>query len=229
MDPPLIFHGFPTLLNLKKLNKQESFIYTFPGFLGLCGMSENIGVACNGISMLNHRKDGLPVAFIMRKLLTFKNENDAFEWIQNIPHATPQSYTIGGKTQVKCFECSANSVVEFYPFKNKEVCLHTNFANRSTDFSKKYLEFLLKRGKSPTDYYCARYSLAFEKIKEFDFQMDSEKIKSILRLNEPRFQPISNPFTYGCIIMNMSENPEIQLAPGQPHQTEFICLKLAKN
>jgi len=66
MDPPLLFHGTPVLLHITDIeNKDEKYIFTFPGFVGLCGLNSNgIGVTCNGISMLNHSTSGLPVAFI---------------------------------------------------------------------------------------------------------------------------------------------------------------------
>jgi hypothetical protein len=230
MDPPLFLHGFPTLLHIKNNpNSSESYIYTFPGFIGLCGMSKNIAVTCNGMSMLNHRKDGLPVAFILRKLLTFKNENEAFSWIQNIPHATPQCYVIGGITSVKCFECSANSINEFFPFENKNIVLHTNFSAVNNDFNKPYIQLLTKFGKTTSDpYFCPRYFAAFDSIKSYDYKLNTENIKTILSSTNSKVQPISNRYTYGCLIMEMKKNPVLNIAPGKPHKTKFITLQFNK-
>lgn len=226
MDPPLFLHGFPTLLHIKdNPNSSESYIYTFPGFIGLCGMSQNIAVTCNGISMLNHKKEGLPVAFILRTLLTRKNEKDAFEWIRNIPHASPQSYIVGGIDSAKCFECSANSVNDYIPFENTNITLHTNFAAANRDFNNRYTELLKKFGKTAADpYFCQRYFTAYDLIKETGFNINTEDIKTILSSTDSYYQPISNKHTYGCLIMEMKENPVLNIAPGKPHETEFITL-----
>ena len=176
---------------------------------------------------LTTEKDGLPVAFIVRSILSKSNEMEAFNFIKTIPHATPQCYNIGGIDSVKCFECSANSVVEFYPFENKSIILHTNFANVNRDFNQKYIDLLAEYGKTIDDpYFCPRYFLAYDNIKETDLHLDTEKIKDILSLAEPKEQPISNASTYGCLIMEMREKPVLQIAPGRPNKTEFITLKL---
>lgn len=231
MDPPLFLHGFPTLLHIHDKNTgNESYVYTFPGFIGLCGMSENVAVTCNGISMLKHRKDGLPVAFVLRSLLSCKNEFEAFQKVQEIKHATPQCYTIGGNQEAKCFECSANSVVEFFPYEGRDVTLHTNFAAASTDFNVDYIELLSKYGKTTSDpYFSPRYFLLFDKIEDLNFDLNVENIKTLLSLTEPIEHPVSNQWTYGSLIMEMSENPTLYLAPGKPHLTEFLTFQLKEN
>ena len=211
----------------KRGNQPESYVFTFPGFIGLCGLSKNVAVTCNGISMLNHREDGLPVAFVFRSLLLQNNENEAFKFVQNIPHATPQCYTIGGTNSAKCFECSANSNVTFYPFVNNGITLHTNFANVNRNFNQKYIELLANYGKTVDDpYFCPRYFLAFDKIEETGFHLNWENIRAILSLTKPEIHPISNDETYGCLIMEMKENPVLHFAPGKPDETEFLTFQI---
>ena len=85
MDPPIFLHGFPTLLHIKdSITGIESYVYTFPGFIGLCGMNANIAITCNGISMLKSQKSGIPVAFVVRSILECKNEEEAFLKIQKM-------------------------------------------------------------------------------------------------------------------------------------------------
>lgn len=231
MDPPIFLHGFPTLLHITdSLSQTESFVYTFPGFIGLCGMNKNIAITCNGISMLNYQKEGIPVAFVVRLILQCRNEEEAFFKIQNLNHATPQCYTLGGKRAIKCFECSANSVVEFYPYENRDVTLHTNFAAVNTDFNAGYIELLSKYGKTTSDpYFCPRYFLLYDKIKDLGFDLNVENIKTLLSLKEPAEHPVSNQWTYGSLIMEMDENPTLYLAPGKPHLTEFLTFQLKEN
>jgi isopenicillin-N N-acyltransferase like protein len=230
MDPPAFLHGFPLLLHIRDIKtKTESYVYTFPGFIGLCGMSENVAVTCNGMSMLNHCTDALPVTFILRCLLSQKNEYEAFSFIQQVPHANPQCYTIGGFLEAKCFECSANSVNEFYPFKNQNITLHTNFAASNRDFNQKYIKLLAEYGKTINDpYFCPRYFLAFDEIKAASFKMNIPNIQHILSLTTPEIHPICNDETYGCLIMEMKENPTLHIASGKPNETEFITFQINK-
>lgn len=227
MDPPYFLHGFPTLLHIiDKENNIESYVYTFPGFIGLTGInSESIGITCNSLSMLRHSEKGLPVSFIVRKILQQKNEADAFGYLESVPIGIPQCFTIGGKTEARCYECSAHEKRVFHPFGDKSITLHTNFAAINRDFSDQFINLLKTYGKTVDDpYFCPRYYLAYDKIIEADYQLNYAIIKSILSLTEPETEPISGEDTYGCIIMELSENPLLHIAPGKPDQTEFISI-----
>lgn len=227
MDPPTFLQRFPTLLHMRdKKTKEENFVYTFPGFIGLCGMSKNVAVTCNGMSMLNHRTDGLPVAFVLRSLLAQKNEMEAFNLVRQVPHATPQCYTIGGLSEAKCFECSANSMKVFNPFRDKSVTLHTNFAASNRDFNQNFINLLAEYGKTVDDpYFCPRYFLAYDEIEAVDFEMNVKNIQHILSLTIPEIHPISNEETYGCLIMEMKKKPILYIAPGKPNEAEFITIQ----
>lgn len=182
------------------------------------------------MSMLNSQQGGIPVAFVVRSVLQCENEEEAFLKIQTMNHATPQCYTIGGRKEAKCFECSANSVVEFYPYENRDVTLHTNFAAVNKDFNANYINLLSKYGKTTNDpYFCPRYFLLYDKIKDFGFDLNVENIKTLLSLTEPAAHPVSNQWTYGSLIMEMGEIPTLHLAPGKPHLTEFLTFQLKKN
>ncbi|MBN1895893.1 hypothetical protein JW906_15510 [bacterium] len=228
MDPPLYFHGKPTLLHLTDPdNKSEKFVFTFPGLVGLCGLNSNsVGVACNGISMLNHTHTGLPVAFILRMLLEQENEQSAYNCIEKLPIAIPQCYTIGGIQTARCYECSAHDKKVFYPFEEKSITIHTNFSISNRDFNSKYIELLKEYGKTVDDpYYCPRYFNVYDKMVAFDFQLNFEKIKQILSSTDSDLEPISNENTFGSLIMELSENPILYISPGKPDKTKFITLK----
>jgi predicted choloylglycine hydrolase len=227
MDPPLYFHGFPILLHITETKTElEQFIYTVPGFIGLTGMnSKGVAVTCNGISMLNSSANGLPVSFIVRLILNQENERMAKNILNEIPIATPQCFTIGGVSGAVCYETSANEVKVFIPFKNSTITLHTNFSILNSDFNQKFINILKEYGKTVDDpYYCPRYFLAYDKIVEVDYLLNAEKIKDILSLTEPTIEPISNKNTYGCLIMKLTDNPVLYIAPGKPDETEFIQL-----
>jgi len=228
MDPPSFLHGHPTLLHIiDEQNKQESYVYTFPGFIGLNGLNSNgVAITCNSISMLNYSKYGLPVSFIVRSILKLSHEQLAFDFLHEVPIGIPQCFTVGGVSKAICFECSKNSIREFYPFEDKSITLHTNFAAANRDFNQEFIQLLSEYGKTVDDpYYCPRYFLAFDKIKEVNYNINYLNIKAILSLTEPKIQPISNEETYGCLIMELTENPILHIAPGKPDITDFITLR----
>lgn len=227
MDPPLFLHGFPVLLhNSGGENNPESYIYTFPGFIGLTGMnSKGVAVTCMSMSMLNHSLSGLPVSFILRTILNKSGEKAAIDFIQKVPIATPQCFIIGGMSELRCFECSANQKTEFYPFDSLDVCLHTNFSVKNRDFNDEFVKLLAEYNKTVDDpYYCPRYFLAYDKIVEYNFSLNYETIRSILSLAEPKIEPISNKYTYGSLIMELSDKPVLYISPGRPDSTGYIKL-----
>lgn len=227
MDPDKFLHGFPTLLHITdEKSGIQSYVFTFPGFIGLDGInSRGVGIACNSISMLNHAISGLPVSFIVRKILQQPSGSDAFEFVEKIPIGIPQCFVIGGKNEARCYECSANQKKMFYPFEKKEITLHTNFSIANRDFNQKFIDLLKEYGKTVDDpYFCPRYFLAYDKIVEANYNLDVETIKLILSLSEPEIHPISNDDTYGCLIMKLSDNPILYISPGKPNEKEFINL-----
>jgi len=224
MDPPQFLHGHPVLLHIiNSETKTESFVYTFPGFIGLTGLNSNsVGVTCLSMSMLNYSKSGLPVSFIVRCILKQENEENAFKFIENVPVSIPQCFIIGGLNTIRCFECSANQKAEFYPFENKNVCLHTNFSVENRDFNQNFIEILAQYNKTVDDpYFCPRYFLAYDKILENNYLLNVQSIKTILSNTESDIEKISNENTYGCLIMKLKEKPILYLAPGRPDITEF--------
>lgn len=225
MDPPQFLHGFPTLLHLTdKESGIENYVYTIPGLIGLTGMnSAGIGITCNSLSMLNHSDRGLPVAFIVRTVLQQPGETEAFRFIETVPIGIPQCFTVGGPGEARCYECSVNRKSIFRPFAQQNITLHTNFAAINRDFNNRYINLLQEYGKSVDEpYFCPRYYLAYDKVVENDFHLDYASMRSILSLTEPEIQPISGEDTYGCLIMELSENPVLHIAPGKPDRTEFI-------
>ncbi len=224
MDPPLFLHGNPVLLHItNNVTATQSFVYTFPGFIGLTGLNSNsLGITCLSMSMLNYSKSGLPVSFIVRCILKQHSEENAFKFIEKVQVSIPQCFIIGGLNNVRCFECSANQKSEFYPFENKNICLHTNFSIENRDFNKNFIEKLAEYNKTVDDpYFCPRYYLAYDKIVENNYLLNYKSIKSILSNTESDLEKISNKYTYGCLIMKLSEKPILYLAPGRPDITEF--------
>ena len=228
MDPELFLHGHPILMHVVPGDGgPERYLFTVPGLLGLAGMNDRgIGVTCTSISMLNHDSGGLPVVSVVRNMLSGRSLDEVITFLTETSFAIPQCYTIGGPGEVRCFECSANMVTEFYPFTTREIVLHTNHAITNRDFNQGFLELLAGYGKTVDDpYFCPRYFLAYDFIEEAGRVLDVERIKEILRSQEPEMEPILNQYTLGTLVMKLDNDPVLFLALGNEPGAEFHRLE----
>lgn len=228
MDPPQLFHGKPVLLHFIDRDRSlEKYVFTFPGLIGLCGLnSQGVGVTCNGMSMLNHQRKGLPIAFLLRGVLDCETGKEAFDFIEKVVMSGPQCFTIGSKEEARCYECSANSKQVFYPFSNKKLTLHTNFAAVNRDFNDMFVDLLKRYGKTVDDpYFCPRYFWAYDQIDSLDYQLSLASMKNILSAPQPAIEPISNDNTFGSLIMELGAVSALHIAPGRPDSTKFIALQ----
>lgn len=227
MDPPQFLHGYPLILHIdNSISGIKSFVFTCPGLIGLNGMnSQGVAIACNGISMLNSDNEGLPVAFIVRKVLQMSSLDEIDAFINKAIHASPQCYTIGDRRNAVCYECSANKCSVYETFKEEEIILHTNFSIMNRDFNQGFIDLLAQYGKTPEDpYYCPRFFLLYDLIADNRFIVDVDFLKTTLRLKVPEEHPVYNEFTYGTSIMILSENPVMYFLPGQDTDESFVKL-----
>ena len=209
MDPPPFLHGFPTLLHIKDHDSDlESYIFTFPGFIGLNGLNnKSIAITGNGLPNLHNQIEGLPVSFIVRGILEKTSFNDAIEFLHTIKHAKAQNYIVGGQDEARCFECSSKEIHPFIPAQNANLTYHTN-------------HYLVDSYESK---YCSRLKTLKDEIKRRNYKIGFKDIKMILSSRKRNAgRPISNVWTYGCTIMVLSESPELHIAPGRPDKTKFI-------
>jgi len=145
LDIPGFVDGYQVILHVKHQDSSlESFIFSYAGLIAANGINNHsLGICCNALLELNQRKDGLPVAFIHRGVLSQKNYEDAVRFIQTINHASGQNYILGGPGEVSSWECSANKVVRFWPYEGAKRLYHTNHALVNDDQSI-YQEILKK-------------------------------------------------------------------------------------
>jgi len=178
-----------------------------------------VAVTCMGMSMLNHAKAGLPVVSVIRKILGATGLGEAEAFIRQTSFAIPQCYGVGGPEGVRCFECSAGQISEFYPFGDRNLVLHTNFSINNRDFNQGFIELLAQYQKTVDDpYFCPRYFHAYDEIEKYHRNLDRQRIGDILRLPEPETDPILNTNTLGTLVMELDSEPTLYLALG--HQVD---------
>lgn len=107
-------------------DKPAALVFTVAGMIGLMGVNAaGVGVCVNALPQLPSAPQGLPVAFVMRRLLQARSLAEAAGLVLALPHATNQHYLIAEPGGVRSFEASAAGVTEYHPPRPDRV-LHTN-------------------------------------------------------------------------------------------------------
>ena len=119
--------GFQALLApAAEGDKPAALIFTVAGMIGLMGLNAaGVGVCVNALPQLPSAPHGLPVAFVMRRLLQTASLAEAASLVLALPHATNQHYLIAAPGGVRSFEASAAGVTEYRPPDPSRI-LHTN-------------------------------------------------------------------------------------------------------
>ncbi|HEY2869507.1 MAG TPA: C45 family peptidase, partial [Gaiellales bacterium] len=125
MDLPEVMDGAQAIVRHDDGNGDGGTVLTAAGMIGLAGVSSaGLGVCVNTLAMLNHSRNGLPVAFVMRGALAHGSVAGAAAFLGRVPHASGQHYALADSTEVAGYECSAAGAVRSDP-GNGRLC-HTN-------------------------------------------------------------------------------------------------------
>ncbi len=190
--------------------------------------NQPLGICCNTLLELNYSPKGLPVAFIVRSVLEQPTLEKAIRFIQRIKHASGQNYIIANSEKIVDFECSANKVCQYTPYKGARRDYHTNHTITNSDLASWSEEERIRvLSKSTTR---ARFNVLEKELKDPSRTVNIETIKSILGSHEG---PVCTHNTHkpkgSCtletLIMSLSNPPELHLAPGPPCSTKFRTYK----
>ncbi|MFH1942502.1 MAG: C45 family peptidase [bacterium] len=222
LDIPLFYHGYQTLLRVKDPKKKmETYVLSFPGFIGANGMNDRpVSVCVNAIQQLQPASDGLPVAFIVRGILEQESFEDAVRFIHSIKHAAGQNYVIGSVDKMASFECSENRVTEFLPFEGAHFTYHTNHPLTNDHYNSKFLDYLKSKNQKAEEFrfVCPRFAFLQEKFRDNSKLPDVERLISVFRDRE---SGINNRSTFSCTIMVLQKKSELHITAGRPDEAPF--------
>ena len=127
MDLGSYTDGHQALLKIEADDRgPAALVFTVAGMIGLMGVNAaGVGVCVNSIPQLASGPAGVPVAFMLRRLLQARSLSEAAEVVCALPHATNQHYLIAAPGAVRAFEAGADGVTEFHGPEPDRV-LHTN-------------------------------------------------------------------------------------------------------
>jgi len=227
LDIPPWMHACPTVLRVRHGDSDlQELVVTLPGLIAAMGMnSGRVAVCVNTILQLAPRRDGLPVAFVVRGVLEQPDDAAARAFLLRVRHACGQAYTIGGPQLVTCHEASANKVVPFVPKSGPARVWHTNHPVASDDWNPSFVAAAKKAGKEPAavQFGCSRFAavehgLAANEAATVD--------QCIALLADPQHR-VCNPSTYVCVVMTLGAQPELRITPGSPDKTAMQAVPFA--
>jgi isopenicillin-N N-acyltransferase like protein len=230
MDIESYTDGYQVLMRLTKSDKRpEQLILTHPGLIALNGMNETgIGACMNTLMQLKASSTGLPVAFIVRRIVNSTDKENLLQFIQSVPHASGQNYIIGIRGEVYDFEASANRVVRFDPKNANGTIYHTNHPLANDDVKDWYKKFdpTNKEGIDPTKSNSHIRLTAVQKRVKDAANVNDVIIKEALRSKDDKNNPVCRApkdggFTFGSVIMTLTGVPFLQVTAGPPDESEY--------
>jgi hypothetical protein len=183
--------------------------------IGLTGVSSaGLGVCVNTLAMLNHSRDGLPVAFVMRGALAQGSVEGAARFLARVPHASGQHYALADPAGVAGYECSAAGAVRSDDGGSR-LC-HTNHPLASSDLD----PAVPSEGREDSQVRLA----AIESVA--DGVATGADCERVLADREAPLCVIPEPgkpwLTFGSIWAELGEAPRVRIAPGPPDRTAWL-------
>lgn len=232
MDIETYTDGFQTLMRLEGTpDRPEQLILTHPGLIALNGVNASgIGVVVNTLMQLQASADGLPVAFVIRKILDTTDEEELLQFIQEVPHASGQNYILGIRGKVYNFEASARQVVRYDPQNANGTVYHTNHPIVNTDL--KPWHALYSPTQKPEDLPVGSNSYlrfaAVEKRIAANADITEGTLMEALRSKDDPDNPVcrsplNGGFTFASVIITMETPPVIQVTAGPPDESEYAA------
>ena len=234
MDLENFMNGYQVLFHISSYNGEpEQYILSCAGLIALNGInSDGIGVCVNTLMQLEASSDGLPVACVIRGILSMQDGASALKFIKTIKHASGQNYIIGIVDSVYDFEASANKVVRFFPDSNNpSLVYHTNHPLTNDDLKPWYLESQKKilSGEAKDNNSFIRFTSLKNRLTQPDNDFSVNLLKETLRSKDNLLNPICRVykngeavFTFSSVILTLGKSPSIQLTRASPDQSEYV-------
>lgn len=209
-----------------------TLIFTIGCMIGLLGVnSRGLAVCVNALPQLPAARQGLPVAFVIRRLLTADDVAEAAQILHTVPHATGQHYLIADSHSICSFEASPAQILEYHS-PNPSRILRTNHP-LAGDSTRVFPESVnsLARLRSLT-------------ARLMDREPDLEIIKAALSSCDDAENPVSRAlylghasqgpinFTTGSMVSALQRDSAVVdswVSAGPPHLRPYTRVQLQKS
>ena len=213
MDLTTFYAPGRVLLDVRPPDGAQQLVLSFAGYLGLTGVSRaGLAVHVNTLMSLPGSTRGLPVAFMVRRLLAHADVASACAFLRAAPHASGQNYVLASRREVVDLEACAKGIVDWGA--DERAFAHTNhpLVNHHEAI-----------GHTPHPNSIARMAKATADIGECGSLADLEAILA------DRSAPICHvgseageADTFGAIAVEHCAPPRVRIAPGPPTEQPFV-------
>ena len=148
-------------------------------------------------------------------------------FVRRIDHASGQAYTIGCPEEIATFECSANKKPRCVPTVTSSRLCHTNHPLASDDQA--ILDRLREKTgaprerEGPSDSEVRMRSIE-KRLSDRAEPFTVETARAALGSHDDPAMPVCRHgpgvFTFGCVVMELSDVPCLYLSPGPACRTE---------
>lgn len=233
MDIESFTDGYQTLIRIEATaDRPEQLVLSHPGLIALNGMnSSGVGLVMNTILQLNASNSGLPVAFVVRKVLSMTDRDQIIDFITSINHASGQNYILGVRGEVFNFEASANKVVRFDPGNKNQTVYHTNHPIVNDDVKPWFAQYDPKEIPDTipaTSNSYIRLAALTTRVADAEAVTD-DHIKDALRTKDDAKNPVCrtidpkmNGFTFASVVMTLTGEPYLEITAGPPSESEYL-------
>jgi len=234
MDLESYMNGYQLLLHIAaNKNEPEQYILSCAGLVALNGInSKGIGVCVNTLMELKASSDGLPVACVIRGVLSKQDRGTVLRFIQGVKHASGQNYIIGAIDSVYDFEASSGKVVRFFPnYSNQSIVYHTNHAIANDNIKPWYQEShrQIISGELKNDNSVIRFASLRNRLNLPASNISDKVIKETLRSKDDKKNPVcrdykngDDGFTFSSVILTLGTVRTIQLTNASPDQSAYV-------
>ena len=205
-------NGFQVVLRLAPDDGPAVTVLSMAGCVGLTGANDaGVGVCVNTLPMLRHRARGLPVAAVLRGVLSRRSRPEAAAFVRSVPHAAGQNYAIGDGAGLTDLEADANGISEV-SFEEGRFA-HTNHPLESPSVEKADAEGVVNSQRRLTR---ARERLASAKTAADLAQVLEDRDAPICATGE------GGRWTFGSILMTLGVPPVVRVALGPPDRNAWL-------
>jgi hypothetical protein len=227
MDVPAWVEGKQMLLRIAATNTHpEALVFTMAGNIGLNGLNAaGLGITCNTLAQLAPATDGLPVAFIVRSVLSMSSIDKAEDFLRTIKHASGQNYILSAHNDIRCLECCGSSVTSVPLLTTSQSVFHTNHPLVNTDLGKQAAQCAGRLDNSTE-----RLRSISQRLNRTDISLSD--IKAALSAHDSKLHPVSRRldiesgdtsigYTAASCIYEFSDKPKLHLAAGPPCESAY--------
>lgn len=235
-DMGRLVDGCMKLLHIKE-GDFEAYSVTIPGVLGVYSLNNRgVGVCLNAMSgQMGKSAAGLGTIFVSRGIAARESLDAALAFVEAVPHASGENYTIGQAGRVVSVECSAGQVRQFVPAQDAACVYHTNHPLANDDYDDAYVQGLAAESAEARalldwafDNTRTRCAALQARLNALPRPVRIEDVRAILSSHDSAEHPICRherpdreSMTNACIIMELDPAPRMHIAPGPPCMTAF--------